>query len=77
MEVWDDPTRHSRDDIAFLMNYGYEAFEYQAGATIPPRLRESYEHTNLLFVHPSKARGLPWGQRVPEGSGIGIRDRDS
>jgi FkbM family methyltransferase len=59
LEVWDDPARDSRDDIAFFMNHGYEAFEYQAGATVPHRLRDSYEYTNLLFVHPSKARGLP------------------
>jgi FkbM family methyltransferase len=52
LEVWDDPARDSRDDIAFLTNHGYEAFEYQAGATVPHRLRDNYEYTNLLFVHP-------------------------
>jgi FkbM family methyltransferase len=54
IEVWDDVARNSRDDIVFLLNHGYEVFEYQAGAIIPHRLRERYEYTNLLFVHPRK-----------------------
>lgn len=75
VEVWDDPARDGRDDIAFLTDHGYEAFAYQTGAIIPHRLRDSYEYTNLLFVHPRKAQGLPWGQSVPENREIGVRDR--
>jgi FkbM family methyltransferase len=58
LEVWDDPARNSRDDITFLLNHGYETFEYHAGATIPHRLRDSYGYANLLFAHPRKAQGL-------------------
>jgi Methyltransferase FkbM domain len=57
MEVWDDAARNSRDDIVFLLNHGYEVFEYQAGVIIPHCLRERYEYTNLLFVYPQKASG--------------------
>lgn len=56
MEVWDDAARDSRNDIAFLLNHGYEVFEYQGGATVPHRLRERYEYTNLLFVHPRRGK---------------------
>ena len=57
LEVWDDESRHSREDIAFLLDHGYAAFEYQAGRIIPHRLRERYEYANILFVHPHHANG--------------------
>ena len=57
LEVWDDDARNSRDDIVFLLNHGYAAFEYHASAIIPHHLRERYEYTNLLFIHPRKAQG--------------------
>jgi hypothetical protein len=68
IEVWDDPARNSRDDIVFLLHHGYEAFEYHAGAIIPQRLRDSYESTNFLFVHPRKARSPAPGHAVAEDS---------
>ena len=68
IEVWDDPARDSRDDIAFLLSHGYEAFEYHAGAVIPHRLRDSYGYTNLLFAHPRRAQAESWGRGVPEGA---------
>ena len=58
LEVWDDPARDSRDDITFLLNHGYQAFEYHAGAIVPHRLRDSYGYTNLLFAHPRRAQDL-------------------
>jgi FkbM family methyltransferase len=63
IEVWDDPARHSRDDITFLLNHGYEAFEYHMGAILPHHLRDGYEYTNLLFSHPSAAKVLGRGPR--------------
>jgi FkbM family methyltransferase len=58
LEVWDDAARSSRDDILFLLDHGYAAFEYHAGAIIPHRLRDRYEYTNLLFVHPRNEAGF-------------------
>jgi len=56
LEVWDDTSRNSREDLAFLLDHGYAAFEYQAGAIIPHRLRERYDYTNILLVHHSRVR---------------------
>jgi hypothetical protein len=77
IEVWDDPARNSRDDIVFLLNHGYEAFEYHAGAIIPHRLRDSYGYTNLLFVRPPKAQGLAPGHTVAEDPEIELYDSGS
>jgi FkbM family methyltransferase len=57
LEVWDDPSRNSRDDLAFLLDHGYAPFEYQAGAITPHRLKERYAYTNILLVHPQRVRG--------------------
>ena len=57
MEIWDDAARNSRDDIVFLLDHGYAAFEYQAGAILPHRIRGRYEYTNILFIHPRYAQG--------------------
>jgi FkbM family methyltransferase len=57
LEVWDDASRNSRDDIVFLLDHGYAAFEYQAGAILPHRIRDRYEYTNILFIHPRYAKG--------------------
>ena len=57
LEVWDDESRNSRDDITFLLDHGYAVFEYQAGKIIPHCLREHYEYANLLFVHPGHGKG--------------------
>jgi len=58
LEVWDDSSRNSRDDLAFLLDHGYAAFEYQAGEITPHRLKERYDYTNILLVHPQRGRGL-------------------
>lgn len=77
MEVWDDPARDSRDDITFLLNYGYEAFEYHAGAIVPHRLQASYGYTNLLFAHPHRAQGLALGHAVAEAPATEISEGGS
>jgi FkbM family methyltransferase len=77
LEVWDDPARDSRDDITFLLNHGYEAFEYHAGAIIPHRLRDSYGYTNLLFAHPRKAQALAPGHAVAEAPATEVDERGS
>jgi FkbM family methyltransferase len=56
LELWDDESRNSREDILCLLDHGYGAFEYQAGAILPHRLRDRYEYTNVLFVHPRRAK---------------------
>jgi FkbM family methyltransferase len=77
MEVWDDAARDSRDDVAFLLNHGYEVFEYQAGVIIPHRVRERYEYTNLLFVRSGQGRGLAPEDVVAEGATRGSGDGGS
>ena len=56
LEVWDDESRRSREDILFLLAHNYTAYEYYAGKLVPHRLRDCYEYTNLLFVSSSAAR---------------------
>jgi hypothetical protein len=56
LELWDDESRNSREDILCLLDHGYGAFEYRAGAILPHRLRDRYEYTNVLFAHPRQAK---------------------
>lgn len=56
LEVWDDDSRKSRDDVAFLIEHGYTVFEYQAGEILPHRINESYTYQNLLFIDPGRPK---------------------
>ena len=57
MEVGDVITEKTnnqpcRENVQFLMDFGYEVFEYRDGQPRPHTLCEVYEPSNLLFRHP-------------------------
>ena len=44
--------RKSKNVIEYVLNYGYEAFEFNNQLLCPHKLRENYSYGNLLLKHP-------------------------
>ena len=46
--------KKSRDIIMYILNYGYEVFEFNNGKFIDHKLQEIYDYGNLIFKYPIK-----------------------
>lgn len=41
-----------RDNVQFLLDFGYQAFDYRTGQAVPHTIQDTYQTSNLLFRHP-------------------------
>ena len=46
--------RKSKDVIKYILDYGYEVFEFKSNKLKSHKIKENYNYGNLIFKHPQK-----------------------